>query len=192
MTTKGHKFNVKNSNTYRFDTGELNYGINLCIKKTKQLLNASRLLANDKQYLSYALGLYIFALEEYGKSRLLEKGRSPTGSHHLIHKKVFGFGDRNSHRKKIREGTKKLSSNMIKVETGIDLIQNLTEKTRTVALKDDKIKVSIGPSQTGIFSSKDQIDIQEDIRWRCFHVDWDNEERYWKYEFTPKKVTFLS
>jgi hypothetical protein len=105
--------------------------------------------------------------------------------------KIFGFGDRNSHKKKIKEGSKNLPTKTIKVETEIVLKQNASDKTRTFSLKDDKINVSIGGGLTGSFSAEGDIDILEDVRWRSFYLDWDNEQRYWKNELRPKKTELL-
>ena len=178
-------------NFYSFNSSELDDGIELCVKKTKKLLNASRLLASNEEYLSYALGLYLFALEEYGKSVLLQKSKSSTEHVHLIDKKIFGFRDRNSHRKKIREGSKNLPSKTIKVEADIEIKQNYTDNTRTFSLKDDSIMVSVGGSQTGTFSSEGDIDLVEEIRWRSFYLDWDNDQRFWKNEFRPNQSELL-
>ena len=169
-------------------------GVQTCalpIYKAKQLLEISKLLANHEQYLSHALGLFVFAVEEYGKSMLLEKQRKRGNSLHKIHKSLFGFGGR-SHKRKINEGLKNLTHKMIQVETSMNVTHNVTDKAKIVSLHASKIPVSIGPSQTGSFSSKDVIDIREDIRWRCFYVDWDNNDRYWKNEFLPDKGELLT
>jgi AbiV family abortive infection protein len=172
------------------NSNELDSGIELCVGKARRLVNASKLLANHKELLPNALGLYVFALEEYGKSRMLQQAKSSCGNLHLVSRKIFG-GDRNSHKKKINEGIKNLASKTINVEAHIELKQNPSDKTRTVSLKDDKIRVSIGPYMSGNFSSTGYVDILEDLRWRSFYLDWDKEQRNWKSELRPQKSELL-
>lgn len=180
-----------NSKYLRLNSNELDSGIELCVRKARRLIYASKLLANHEECLSYALGLYLFALEEYGKSRLLQKEKSSRGNLHLVPRKLFGFGDRKAHKKKINESMKNLPSRTINLRADYELKQNPSDKTRTIRLKDDKIKVSIGAGLSGNFSSASDVDILEDIRWRAFYLDWDNEQRYWKSELRPTKSELL-
>jgi AbiV family abortive infection protein len=163
------------SNYFSLNSNELDSGIELCVGKARRLICASKLLANHEEFLPYALGLYVLALEEYGKSRMLQKAKSSCGNLHLVPRKIFGFGDGKSHKKKINEAMKNLPTKTITLETDIELKQNPSDKTRTVSLKNDKITVSTGLNTSGNFSSTGDVDILEDTRWRSFYLDWDNE-----------------
>jgi AbiV family abortive infection protein len=182
---------MEKSDYFSLNSNELDSGIELCVGKARRLICASKLLANHEEFLSYALGLYVFALEEYGKSRMLQKAKSSCSNLHLVHRKIFGFGDGKSHKKKINEAMKNLPSKTINLQADYELKQNPNDKTRTVSLKDDKIRVSIGPNMSGNFSSRGDVDILEDIRWRSFYLDWDDEQRYWKSELRSTKSELL-
>lgn len=175
------------SKTYDLSSSELDHGIELAVKKARKHLNTSKLLASDEQYLSYASALFLFALEEYGKSKLLKKVKSPSKSIHRVDRNIFRGGD--SHRKKIEEGTKDLTSKTIYVEAYIDK-ENSNDEPRTISLKKD-IKVSIGAHQSGKFSAAGYTDIQEEIRWRTLYLDWDGSQRYWISEYHIKKDELL-
>jgi AbiV family abortive infection protein len=175
---------------YFLNSTELDSGIQLCVEKARRLANASKLLANNEEFLPHSLGLYLFALEEYGKSILLQQAKSSCGNLHLVPRKIFGF-DRKAHKKKINEGMKNLPTKTITLEAPYELKQNPNDKTSTVRLKDDEITVSIVANMSGNFSSTGNLDILEDIRWRSFYVDWDNVQRYWKSELRPQKSELL-
>jgi hypothetical protein len=56
---------------YDFDEVELREGCSRCIDNVKGLLNSSSLLLDNRDSLQYALGLYMYAVEEFGKALLL-------------------------------------------------------------------------------------------------------------------------
>jgi AbiV family abortive infection protein len=173
---------------YSLNSSELDHGISLAIKKAKEHLDVSKLLVNNEQFLSYSSALFLFALEEYGKSKLLRKAKSPTKSIHLVNRNIFKDG--NSHRRKIEEGRKDLTSKTIQVQPYIELEENSSEETRTISLIKD-IKVSIGPNQSGTFADEGNTNIQEEIRWKTFYLDWDDSQRYWISGYHIKKDELL-
>lgn len=58
---------------YPFKGGELREGCSRCIDNVKGLLRCSSLLLGNRESLQYALGLYVYAVEELGKAILLKK-----------------------------------------------------------------------------------------------------------------------
>ncbi len=44
---------------------------------------------------------------------------------------------------------------------------------------------------SGKFLTVDIETIEEDMRWSCFYVDWDDNDKYWKYESQPDEGQLL-
>jgi AbiV family abortive infection protein len=57
----------------KFTEAQLREGSRRCIDNVKGLLHSASLLLDNKNSQQYALGLYIYAVEEYGKAILLKK-----------------------------------------------------------------------------------------------------------------------
>lgn len=179
---------MQKNEVYYLNSNELEEGVELALKKAKKHLNASRLLANDEQFLSYASALFLFALEEYGKSKLLKKSKIVTKSIHPVNSNIFRSGD--SHERKIKEGLKDFKNKKILVRPEIELKNNFNDKTRTVSLKKN-ITISKPPYLSGKFSAKDYTDIQKEIRERTFYLDWDDKQRFWTRHYVIEKDELL-
>jgi hypothetical protein len=124
------------------------------------------------------LGLYIFALEEYGKGLFLRDCKKNAEGYYVVPTDIFG--KKSSHENKIKKALDTLPHDC---NIGIAVTVNeAPDSIRTITLKGDKNIISIYDWSTGNFSSTADS-IQEDTRWRCFYVDWHDKERYWKYEF---------
>jgi AbiV family abortive infection protein len=170
---------------------ELNNGITTCFDKVKRLLDDAELLVRNEGNLSNALGLYTFAVEEHGKGLLLKECQRNRNGNYEVPISIFGRGDKQSHDNKIQKALsnlpvdcKNLSIN-IKVKTASDSVQ-------IIKLKSGKEIFSIAPNTTGDFSTVGVDTVEEDTRWRCFYVDWDDNNKYWKYEFEPDKDQLLN
>jgi hypothetical protein len=175
---------------FYFAEHELNNGITICFEKAKRLLDGAELFVRNEGNLSSALGLYTFAVEEYGKGLLFEECQKNRNGNYEVPKSIFGLGDRQSHENKIQKALDKLPTGckyisiVIKVKTASDSV-------RTIELKSDKKISSIPSWLTGTFSTLNVDTIEEDTRWRCFYIGWDDKNKYWKYEFEPNKDQLL-
>ena len=169
---------------------ELNNGITTCFDKTKRLLDGAELLVKSEDNLSSALGLYTFAVEEYGKGLLLEECQKITNVNYKVPKSIFGYGDKQSHDNKIQKALSNLPVHCKKVSINIKA-KRASDSVRTIELKSGKKIYSIPSWLTGTFSTVNEETIEEDTRWRCFYVDWDDDNKYWKYEFEPDKDQLL-
>jgi AbiV family abortive infection protein len=56
-----------------FSEEELNLGCKRCIENVRGLLAGAKILNDNVMTQQYALGLYIYAVEEYGKAILLKR-----------------------------------------------------------------------------------------------------------------------
>jgi hypothetical protein len=75
-----------------FDSTEeqLRNTIRRCIENVQGLLKGAKILHKDRSTVQYALGLYMYAVEEYGKAHLLKSRGNPSND--------------TSHNAKLREG----------------------------------------------------------------------------------------
>ena len=80
---------------------EMNNGMKLCFNKAKRLLNDANILVDNGGDSSHALGLYIFALEEYGKGLLLRDCKKNAEGNYVV--PTYIFGNKSSHKNKIKK-----------------------------------------------------------------------------------------
>ena len=116
----------------------------------------------------YAAGLYLYAVEEYGKARLLKKLFTQTGG--KIPGWIFGRRDSrilNAHNAKIIEGFKNLPDECKILSVGVKMIINTNEETQSFKIG-RKQKVSLPGFTTGNFvdtssSSRIELDFKTDF-----------------------------
>ena len=75
-----------------FTKAQLREGSRRCIDNVKGLLDSASLLLDNKNSQQYALGLYIYAVEEYGKAILLKKYITRNKDKYQIPGWIFGSG----------------------------------------------------------------------------------------------------
>jgi AbiV family abortive infection protein len=101
------------SKAYDLTEQDLKNGCARCIVNVLNLLDTAKLLLNNESSCQYALGLYIYAIEEYGKVEILKnylKEGNNNNGRYSIPIWVFGKGDdaRKGHWRKLSEAFKKL------------------------------------------------------------------------------------
>jgi AbiV family abortive infection protein len=89
---------------------QLKQGCKKCIENVQNLLDSAKLLLGNENSHQYALGLYVYAIEEYGKATILKNYLNK--NIYSIPKWVFGSGKyaRKAH---FRVNTKGLMLNII-------------------------------------------------------------------------------
>ncbi|HEX7178835.1 MAG TPA: AbiV family abortive infection protein [Nitrososphaeraceae archaeon] len=146
-----------------------------CMENVNCLLKSAKLLHNQGS-LQYALGLYMYAVEEYGKAQLL---KMHLGKHKIP---IWLFGRKVSqsfspHNAKIAEGFNNLPEECQILSVGLRFINNSTEKTRMYKIGRN-LKVSVPPFTTGFFTDTSRgTKIEFDFKTACFYIDWDDENR---------------
>jgi AbiV family abortive infection protein len=153
----------------------------------KALLNASTLAAYSKDIVErggngvLALGLYSFAIEEYGKSILLSE--LLTKKQKMYRVSIQLFKGKKSHDLKFKKALSTLPPECTSYEAGVvrSVPHNETQ-TLEVGVK-EKI-VAIPSALTGIFSVGD-LAVDFETRMNCFYLDWDDLQNKWK---SPPKV----
>ena len=187
---------------------EIKDGILACFDKAKRLLGDAELILKYRGNLSSALGLYIFAVEEFGKGLLLQGCHKNKNGNCEVPISIFGQGGKESHKNKIQKALDKLPTDCRNVSVNIHVKTPVypqetanTENDariiednlhiRTIDFKKSKKKIIAMPAlSSGKFSTVD-IETIEDMRWSCFYVDWDDADKYWKYEFQPDEGQLL-
>lgn len=169
---------VDDSDYFKMSDISLKIGNKICIKTTQRLLESSLLLVNNSANLDHALGLYTFAVEEFGKAVLLKEQIDNDSTIKKIPKEVFGIATKGSgHNIKFEKAKEILPDECIilgigeilNMPSGKDMEHSLGRKI--------KEKVTISAYTTGTFLT--DVMISFPVRMRCFYVDWDENSEYW-------------
>ncbi len=157
---------------------QIRNGIKRCINKTKLLLHDANLLINPKWLHAHAIGLYTFAVEEYGKALLLKDclSRRKISKKFVVSKRIFGMNGTQSHKSKIQRAFKELPNECQNFQIGIYLRKPHTFKGK---VKYKNMTIS-GSHLRGLHSLSSFADF--DIRMECFYVGWDKNNNQWNYE----------
>jgi hypothetical protein len=180
-------------NNYHLTAQQISRGIHLCLS------NADSFLAEAEAILSlnprHALGLYTYAIEEFGKAYLLKKRLNPNGINCIptwifahFHSRVNG---KRAHRMKydyanlpakcryIPDGVVKITSNT-QAETRRVVYHFVKARNKKDRMKKRR-EVSTPGSATGTFQNVTlpPIEVDDELRNACFYVDWDEDAKQW-------------
>ena len=146
-----------------------------CIENVRSLLKIAKLLSGQGSG-QYALGLYMYAVEEFGKAHLLKA----ESNLHTIPNWIFGrkiAEPKSAHDAKLAEGFKNLPEVCQILNAGLRFIQNDSDIIQTYFLGKNS-KLSIPAFTSGFFTDATRDSkIEFDFKTACFHIDWDNENR---------------
>ena len=101
-------------------------------------------MLDEEKTRPYAVGLYMYAIEEYGKSEILKKHLNVED--YSIPQWTFGKGNdykrKKAHDLKMGEGVQRIPADCrLLSPTGIRLEYNLEDKTITIEIKKNRIPV---------------------------------------------------
>lgn len=141
---------------YNLTEAQLKEGCKKCIENVQNLLDSAKLLLNNENSHQYALGLYVYAFEEFGKAEILKDHRIK--NEYSFPSWIFGKGrdKRKAHFRKLSEAFKKLPpvcrelSNTIKIKITYDR----SDIPQTIIIMKDNVpigSISIPSSTSGIF-----------------------------------------
>ena len=151
-----------------------------CIKNIKGLLTGVTLLLENETTGKYALGLYMYAVEEYGKMWLLKKYLENKNEGELS--PPSGIFDDGSHNKKIDEGFKHLPDECKKLSFFREIKVNTSPNDKIIKLENGKT-VLVLAGTTGIYENSpgpSKRYVQREFKTECFYIDSDpfqNKER---------------
>jgi hypothetical protein len=133
---------------------------------------------------SHSLGLYLFAIEEYGKALKLKDYWLTMDSSGLCRVDRGLFEGNRAHRIKFQrayDSVFDLPDNCRIKNVGIHVTNNSEEYGKKVSItKSDDI--SFGAGATGLFTLQTLSD--QRVRERCFYVGFDEANGEWAYELT--------
>lgn len=172
---------------YTFTEEQLRDGCRRCIDNVKGLLKSASILLGHEDSQQYALGLYMYAVEEFGKAILLKKEIVGKKSTYKIPNLIF-----ESHHVKLLEGFNNLPSICRTISRGVKVSfadANFTGNTKTIKIDSNRV-VSVPSGATGkafdakITSFKNDLVLKE----ACFYMDWDKRNGTWKYDIAADSV----
>jgi hypothetical protein len=188
-----------------FSEEELRDGCRRCLENVRGLLAGAKTLNENDLTQQYALGLYMYAVEEYGKAILLKKAITGNKKQYQIEQWIIGIGDPNntttSHDEKMKVGFHNLPKDCWITERGVKIINPLLS-TKVVTTKRGKEgpydKSLILEGVTGRIYDTTNVKIFDhnlDLKTACFYIDWHRDN--WSYDVTiqpeelNKKITCL-
>jgi AbiV family abortive infection protein len=170
---------------YTFTEEQLRHGCIRCIDNVKGLLKSASILLGHEDSQQYALGLYMYAVEEFGKAILLKKEIASKKSTYKISNLIF-----ESHHVKLLEGFKKLPSVCRTISRGVKVsVANTYTKVMTIKI-DSNREVSIMSGVTGKFFDTKNTSFKNDLvpKEACFYMDWDKRNGTSKYDIATDSV----
>jgi hypothetical protein len=166
---------------YKLTEEELTIGYEKCKENVQNLLDGAKRLLDTENTFQFALGLYIYAVEEYGKTKLLEKYREQ--KNYTVPGWIFGKDGKRSHEEKLIEGFSKLPS-ICKKLGAVEIISNTSDCTLTFTIM-NRVEVSVPAYLSGIFENSTiypgSADIDVKLQKACFHIDYDRSSKSWEY-----------
>ena len=171
------KDDIDNSDYFTMSDISLKIGNKICIKTTQRLLESSLSLLENSANLDHALGLYTFAVEEFGKAVLLKEQIDDDSIIKKIPKEVFGISKKGTgHNIKFKKAKEILPDECIILEIG-EYLSIPSGKDMEQSLGKIKGKLHITANTTGTFLTDVMMNFA--VRMRCFYVDWDENSEYW-------------
>ena len=185
--------------TYEFTEEQLRNTIDRCIDNVKGLLESADRLQEDERTVQYALGLYMYAIEEYGKANLLKLYLAKNRNHFLIPRWIFGRSFRppgnTSHNNKLQEGFKNLPPDCRKLTNSVIIHENPSPKPRvdTVKTPTGSTSIVMAPRSSGIsvFRTHPTRELEFDLKTGCFYIDWDEKKKEPNFIFPAQKGQLL-
>lgn len=164
---------------YKIKRNDLVEGTKNCIFNISQLLEKAEHATEKDSDNSIALGLYSFAIEEFGKALLLKEYLSKNKKEYKVSKDLFT--GRESHNLKFDKALENLPIECKYAVPGIRISSNTNSKPKKIVLTPRGDSVTIPPGSTGTVSMAGTFPTNFDMRMSCFYVDWDDKKQSWKY-----------
>ena|SRR2546425_5396827 len=183
---------MQQSNDYWLTSAEINSGIQVIKEKTLRFLNDAEILVNGRGNASHAVGIYIYAVEEFGKLLLIQdalktinvQGRFP------VDMSIFGRGSdmnkrRQAHDTKVDRALQTLPNVCTNRVNSVITTKNPATTSITIQSgtrnMPDVGTVSVGAGPTGIFTDAQapSFPFKAMERMKGFYVDWDDNNREW-------------
>jgi hypothetical protein len=167
---------MQTTDNFLLTAAEVNEGMQILKRKVLSFLEDAEILARNNGQISHYVGLYLFALEEFGKLLLLEDSpqSNSVNGQYSVDKGIFGKGDdsakrRQAHKLKVDRALKTLPSDCGSrckskiIKNALNAPGPITEEVIAI-VKDTQ-------AQSSPFEISDRI--------KGFFIDWDDNNRRW-------------
>ena len=161
----------------KINRDKLNSGIEKCLQNVEELLGIVQDNVGKYHNDSIFLGLYSYAIEEYGKALWLKESLNQKKESYEINPKIFGgYG---SHEEKITRACGILARECYEANFGIRITNSISQPT---VFKDKNHMISRPNGSTGTFEDVSSSPFKLDFEFRkdCFFIDWDRNSVDWK------------
>ena len=191
---------MANKSYYTLSKKEIEEGIQHCNDKAKSFITECEFLFQNKRNMNMVLGLYTFALEEYGKGRKLNDHLLKPKKTYNIPIVLFGKGGGvKSHKEKINRALEELPQDCRHFYPAELVKYNTDTETKTYFVGPNGRSVSVIGMTSGILeddSFGNDVIYREGnpendfdtgftadflARMNCLYVDWNDNKRLWKW-----------
>ena len=161
---------------YKIPKNQVEGGIGLCLINSKQILEDTMLLLRRVTSMSTALGLYTYALEEYGKALLLYDEVKKSQTICNIPQKIF-----RDHEPKFKRALSTLPKDYKTFCEGRRfIIPSTIDENDVVGSHGERIVRTT--ATTAYYESEEVCVTDFDTRKDAFFVGWDDKKEKWKFE----------
>jgi len=167
---------------YRIEREKLEESIRFCLDNVIVILDKTTKIIDKNSDNSIALGLYTFAIEEFGRAILLREYLKENKKFYSVSKDIF-----ESHEVKFRKAVEKLPTECVNPVYGVELSNNTSTDTVKIPVTPKGDEVVLSPASTGAFMIVGNFPIDILTRMSCFFLDWDDSKKKWKNK--PKVIS---
>jgi len=162
---------------YRIDEDKLFQGVSNSLSKALSLANDAESLLKNIESFNHALGLYGFAIEEYGKAISLLESKKLNTKYEVS---IGIFNGQSAHNRKFGIAVRDLPSICKDFRSFFEIKANTSSRTQTFHGMDGE-SVSYASGETGIKEdiTHEGFFMSRKTRERCFYEDWDNNIEDW-------------
>ena len=166
------------SDDFEISREKLSEGIQYCLDNITILLDKSQNACQKLTDNSIALGLYTFAVEEFGKLIILKEAQKENKEKYLIPKDIFK--GQKAHKIKFKKAIENLPDECIYPVYGIEVTHNFSDENLEIPVTPSGKEVSVAGGTTGTFDAGQTEPIDIVTRMTSFYLDWDEEKKNWK------------
>jgi AbiV family abortive infection protein len=180
--------NTKNDDKekyYVLTKDQLSIGVCKCLENVKGLLSEALLLTQFRS--QYAVGLYIVAVEEFGKALLLM--HTPANEKRPTTYKVRRnlFRGHTAHEEKINVAINKLPDICRNIFANVTEIPTSGKKSNILKNRMWKYRNVVVPLPRGIRGNFIvSVKVGRDMLEDSFYIDWDKQNNKWRFAFSAR------
>jgi AbiV family abortive infection protein len=183
--------------SHEFTKEQLRNTIGKCIENVQGLLKSAERLYEDKSTVQYALGLYMYAVEEYGKAHLLKSYLTENENRVLVPSWIFGRNPSiKSHNRKLDEGFKNLPPDCKNLTNslGFHVNTSLTPRNDIVETPTGSTSITVPAHSSGIsiYRTHPTRELTPYYKTGCFYIDWDENKKEPNFLYPAEKGQLLN